>query len=51
MKPFRYDKNLRRLWVFNKRIHHGAVGFVITITGIVLMIDDIKDIPWLYDNN
>jgi hypothetical protein len=50
MGLFRYDKNLQRVWVLGKRIHHGAVGAIMTVTGIALMKHDIKDFPWLRDN-
>ena len=45
-----YDKNLQRVWVLGKRIHHGAVGFVMFAAGIALMKHDFKDFPWLQDN-
>jgi len=50
MNLLRIDNELKRVWVLNKRIHHGAVGFVMTVTGIGLMKHDIKDFPWLRDN-
>ena len=50
MDLFKIDMNLNRVWILNKRIHHGAVGFVMAVTGIALMKHDLKDFPWLRDN-
>jgi hypothetical protein len=50
MSLLRIDNQLKRVWILNKRIHHGAVGFVMTVAGIALMKHDIKDFPWLRDN-
>jgi hypothetical protein len=50
MSLLRIDNELKRVWILNKRIHHGAVGFVMTVAGIALIKHDIKDFPWLRDN-
>jgi len=49
MDLLRIDMELKRVWVFEKRLHHGLVGLGAFIIGIGLMIHDRKDIPWLYD--
>lgn len=51
MSLLRIDTELKRVWIFNKRIHHGAVGFISAALGIALMKHDIKDFPWLRDND
>jgi len=50
MHLLKIDTQLKRVWVFNKRLHHGLVGFALFIVGSALMIDDWHDIPWLYDD-
>lgn len=39
--------NNRRTYVFGLRLHHGLVGAALFATGVVLMLDDWKDFPWL----
>lgn len=39
----RYDRAARRVWVLNQRLHHGAVGVVVIVTGAALAIHDRKD--------
>ena len=51
MDLLRINMDVRRVWILGKRIHHGAVGAVMTIAGIALMAHDIKDFPWLADND
>jgi hypothetical protein len=51
MNLFCYDKNLKRVWILGKRIHHGAVGFAMFVGGVALMKNDWHDFPWLRDND
>ena len=51
MDLLKIDMDLKRTWIFGKRIHHGAVGLVMSAAGILLMKHDIKDFPWLRDND
>lgn len=46
-----YDKVKRRLWICGKRIHHGLAGAAMTAAGVLLMVHDLKDAPWLRDND
>jgi hypothetical protein len=41
-----YDRALRRLYVFGARIHHGAVGLVLSAIGVALVIHDRADWPF-----
>jgi hypothetical protein len=50
MDLLRINWDLKRVWVFDKRFHHGLFGFGSFIIGIGLMIHDLKDFPWIYDN-
>jgi hypothetical protein len=51
MSLLRINNQLKRVWILNKRIHHGAVGFVMFVGGIALMQNDWHDFPWLRDND
>jgi hypothetical protein len=46
----RYDSELRRVWLFNCRIHHGLLGLALFVVGLTLMADDWRDRPWLSDD-
>jgi hypothetical protein len=50
MRLCEYDRERKRVHVCGARVHHGLVGLVTFIIGIVLMIDDIHDIPWTRDD-
>jgi hypothetical protein len=41
-----YDRALRRLYVFGARIHHGAIGLVLSVIGLALVIHDRADWPF-----
>ena len=51
MNIVRIDTQLKRVWVFNKRLHHGLVGCGLLLTGLALIIHDFADIPWIYDDS
>lgn len=38
-----YDRALRRLWLFKRRCHHGAVGCVAMTIGLLLAWHDRND--------
>lgn len=38
-----YDRAMRRLWLFKRRCHHGAVGVLAVTFGLVLAWHDRKD--------
>lgn len=38
-----YDPVMRRLWVFGRRVHHGAVGAALVAVGAVLALHDRAD--------
>jgi hypothetical protein len=38
-----YDPLLRRLWVCDRRVHHGLVGLALAGLGAALMIHDRSD--------
>ena len=44
--PMTYDRALKRLYVFGARIHHGAVGLVLSVIGVALVIHDRADWPF-----
>ena len=39
----RYDSELRRLWVGNRRLHHGLTGLFLAGAGFALMVHDWRD--------
>ena len=41
-----FDRNLRRLYVCKRRVHHGAVGVVAVVLGLMLAAHDRADFPW-----
>lgn len=53
MKLWRYDPDVRRLWVGGCRIHHGLIGAVTVVVGVpvgvALMWHDWKDRWWIND--
>lgn len=42
----RYDRELRRVWVLGRRLHHGLAGMILAAAGLALMWDDRRDAPW-----
>jgi hypothetical protein len=40
---FRYDPELRRVWVGGQRLHHGLTGALLAGLGLVLMAHDWHD--------
>jgi hypothetical protein len=46
----RYDRLNRRVWVLGARVHHGLVGVFLIGFGVILVLDDLHDFPWLRDN-
>lgn len=47
MRLVRLDRELRRVYVAGRRVHHGLVGVAMVAAGIVLAVHDRKDFPWL----
>jgi hypothetical protein len=41
-----YDRSLKRVYVFGARIHHGAVGILLTAIGCALVFHDRADWPF-----
>lgn len=35
-----------RCYLLGKRIHHGPVGILLTILGVIIAYSDKKDFPW-----
>lgn len=46
----KYDRNLQRVWIAGKRIHHGFIGASITLVGAILMYHDRHDWPWPFND-
>jgi hypothetical protein len=44
--PMTYDRALKRLYVFGARIHHGAVGLLLSAIGLALVVHDRADWPF-----
>lgn len=44
--PFRFSHGSARCYVSGRRVHHGAVGAVLTALGAILMAHDRRDWPW-----
>ena len=42
----KYDRELQRVWIAGKRIHHGLVGAGLIIGGAILSWHDRADWPW-----
>ena len=40
----------RKLYVGGRRIHHGRVGKWLLFVGVALMVDDLLDYPWRFDD-
>jgi hypothetical protein len=40
---FRYDRDMRRLWIGGQRVHHGLTGLLMMSAGIILAAHDWKD--------
>lgn len=38
-----FDRERRRLWIANQRIHHGMTGALLAAAGALLMLHDRKD--------
>jgi hypothetical protein len=38
-----YDRACHRLWLFKRRCHHGGVGCVVMVLGVLLAWHDRKD--------
>lgn len=43
MTLVRIDRVLRRVWVLNRRIHHGLAGALLVAVGTALMLHDRRD--------
>ena len=41
--------NRRRVYLFGRRTHHGAVGSMLVFLGAVLCWHDRRDLPWIFD--
>lgn len=39
----RYDKQARRLWILDRRVHHGMVGIVVMAFGSIAAWHDRRD--------
>jgi hypothetical protein len=50
MQIWDYDRERRRVHICGARIHHGLVGAVLFTVGVILMADDLHDIPWMRDD-
>lgn len=46
MTPWRYDRTLRRVYVFGARVHHGGVGLLLAVVGTALFLHDVHDWPF-----
>lgn len=42
----RLDKHQWRLYVLNRRLHHGLTGVFLIALGMVLALHDKADFPW-----
>jgi hypothetical protein len=44
-----WDHETNRVWVCGQRVHHGALGLLITGVGVLCMIHDRRDLKqWLH---
>ncbi len=39
----RYDPKLRRMWIRDQRLHHGATGVMLLALGTILVAHDWRD--------
>jgi hypothetical protein len=43
MMLFRYDADAKRVWLLERRVHHGLVGVICAALGLLLMVHDRRD--------
>lgn len=48
MQLVRYDRITRRTWILGARIHHGLLGLAMLVGGLILIVDDRHDFPWIH---
>jgi hypothetical protein len=41
-----FDRHRLRVYCLGRRIHHGAVGAILTGLGLALALHDRRDFPW-----
>lgn len=44
----RVDRQLRRAYIFERRLHHGAVGVIGAAVSLLLVLHDRRDFPWRF---
>jgi len=38
--------NPKRVYIFDRHLHHGLDGVVLIVIGLVLIVTDLRDFPW-----